>query len=169
MTGRAGRFSLRWLSGEPSLESKEMLSRRFGKKQWQLVWQKIQSSGLRVRRNRAAFGERISPEVPAKDGPNPPPESAPKPPPPVRTLPARTRWLVIAGILFMLAFGSVLAFFLFHRATKLERGGVVLNAIPGKTNVLLDGALHPLRQSRPLSRRPAQRKALRRHRRLLLR
>ena len=85
----------------------------------------------------------ISPEVPAKDGLNALPESAPKPPPPVRTLPARTRWLVIAGILFMLAFGSVLAFFLFHRATKLERGGVVLNAIPGKTNVLLDGARSP--------------------------
>jgi serine/threonine protein kinase len=85
----------------------------------------------------------ISSEVPAKDGLNAPPEPAPHPPPSVRTLPGRARWIVIAGILFILAFGSVLAFFLFHRATKLERGGVVLNSTPGKTNVLPDGARSP--------------------------
>jgi serine/threonine protein kinase len=90
-----------------------------------------------------------SPEVPAKDALNALPEPAPKRPPWVRTLPVRTRWLVIAGILFILAFGSVLGFFLFHRATKLEQGGVVLNAIPGKSNVLLDGAHSPAPTVRP--------------------
>jgi serine/threonine protein kinase len=85
----------------------------------------------------------ISPEVPAKDGLNAPPESAPNPPPPARTLPARTRWLVIAGILFILVFGSVLAVLLFHRSTKLEQGGVVANTTPAKTNVFSDGARSP--------------------------
>jgi serine/threonine protein kinase len=92
----------------------------------------------------------VSPEVPAKDGSKALPESAPKPPSPVRVLPVRMRWLVIAGVLFVLAFGSVLAFFLFHRATKLEREKVVLNTTPARTKDLPDGARSPAATVPPL-------------------
>jgi serine/threonine protein kinase len=50
-------------------------------------------------------------------------DSVAEPQPPVQT-PTRMPWLAIAGILFILATGSVIAFFSFHRPTeaKLQRG-----------------------------------------------
>jgi serine/threonine protein kinase len=63
------------------------------------------------------------PGDPAKTRVEPVPDSMAKPQPPVRT-PTRMPRLVIAGILFILAIGSVIAFFSYHRPTeaKLERG-----------------------------------------------
>src|SRR6185437_3589131 len=49
-------------------------------------------------------------------------ESTPKPPSPVRTLPALNRWKIVVGILFILAVGSALAFFLFHQLTQPKLG-----------------------------------------------
>jgi outer membrane protein OmpA-like peptidoglycan-associated protein len=63
------------------------------------------------------------PDDPAKTRVEPAPDSVAEPRPPVRT-PTRMPWLLIAGILFILAIGSVIAFFSLHRPTeaKLERG-----------------------------------------------
>ena len=73
-------------------------------------------------------GERLRSAIsptgdPVKTRVEPVPDSMAKPQPPVRT-PARVPRLVIAGILFILAIGSVIAFFSYHRPTeaKLERG-----------------------------------------------
>jgi serine/threonine protein kinase len=65
--------------------------------------------------------------------------SVAKPQPAVRTPLPRKPWLVIAGIIFILSFGSALAFFAFRHLTEPKLGKIVLNTIPAKANVFLDG------------------------------
>ncbi len=66
----------------------------------------------------------------------------------VGTPPSRKPWLAIAGIIFILSFGSAIAFFAFHHLTEAESGKIVLKTIPPKGNVLLDGV--PVREPSPI-------------------
>jgi len=63
-----------------------------------------------------------------------------KPQTPVRTPPGRKAWLLIVGIIFILAFVSAFAFFLPHDVNEPDLGKIVLNTIPANANVFLDGA-----------------------------
>ena len=62
-----------------------------------------------------------------------------KPQPAVRTPPTRKPWIVIVGIIFILSFVSAIAFFAFQHLTEPKPGKIVLNTIPAKANVFLDG------------------------------
>jgi serine/threonine protein kinase len=67
------------------------------------------------------------------------PDSISKPRTSVRTRPAWKAWLVIVGILSVLASVSALVFFSFHEETEPRLGKIVLNTIPANANVFLDG------------------------------
>ena len=70
-----------------------------------------------------------------------------KPQPVVGTPATRSPWLAIVGIILILSFVSAIAFFSFHRLPEPKRGKIVLNTIPAKANVFLDGA--PVRSPTP--------------------
>jgi serine/threonine protein kinase len=63
-----------------------------------------------------------------------------KPQPPGRTPPTRKPWLTIAGIIFVLAVGTAIAFFSLHHSAEPKLGRIVLKTIPATANVYLDGA-----------------------------
>jgi serine/threonine protein kinase len=63
-----------------------------------------------------------------------------KPQQAVRTPPRPKPWLAIAGITFFLAFAISIAFFAFHHKPEPKLGRMVLDTIPARANVLLDGA-----------------------------
>jgi serine/threonine protein kinase len=67
------------------------------------------------------------------------PNSIPKPKTSARTRQALKAWLVIVGILSILAPVSALVFSSFHNETEPGLGKIVLNTIPAKANVFLDG------------------------------
>jgi serine/threonine protein kinase len=63
-----------------------------------------------------------------------------KPQPPARTPPTRRPWLTFAGIIFVLAIGTAIAFFSLHHFAKPKLGRIVLNTIPTRADVYLDEA-----------------------------
>ena len=62
-----------------------------------------------------------------------------KPKGPMRALPGRKLWGVIAGLIFLLALASAIAFYSFHRTANSELGRIVVNTIPNQARVFLDG------------------------------
>jgi serine/threonine protein kinase len=66
------------------------------------------------------------------------PNSIPKPKTSARTRPALKAWLVIVGILSILAPVSALIFFSFHQETEPGLGKIELDTIPANANVFLD-------------------------------
>src|SRR5208282_257274 len=75
-----------------------------------------------------------------------------KPQPAVGTPATRKPWFAIVGIIFILSFVSVIAFFVFHHLTEVKSGRIVLNAIPPKANVFLDGV--PVKEPSPTPKSP---------------
>jgi serine/threonine protein kinase len=75
-----------------------------------------------------------------------------KPQPAVGTPPTRKPWLAIVGMIFILSVGSAIAFFAFHHLTKVKSGKIVLNTIPPKANVFLDGV--PVKEPSPTPKSP---------------
>ena len=65
--------------------------------------------------------------------------SIPRPKTSARTRQALKAWLVIVGILSILALVSALVFSSFHGETEPGLGKIVLNTIPANANVFLDG------------------------------
>jgi len=80
------------------------------------------------------------------------PSSLAKPQPAVGTPPTRKPWIAIAGMIFILSVGSAIAFFAFHHLTEAKSGKIVLNTIPPKANVLLDGV--PVKEPSPTPKSP---------------
>src|SRR5271165_6760900 len=76
-----------------------------------------------------------------------------KPPPAVETPPMRKLWLAIVGMIFILSFVSAIAFLAFHHLTEAKPGKTVLNTIPPKANVFLDGV--PIKGPSPTPTFPA--------------
>ena len=81
-----------------------------------------------------------------------------KPQPAVRTAPTRKPWLMIIGIIFILSFVSAIAFFAFQHLTEPKLGKIVLNTIPAKANVFLDGV--PVKAPSPTPTFPPDRKSV---------
>ncbi len=67
------------------------------------------------------------------------PRPVAKPKGPMRTSPSRKLWGVIAGLIFILALASAIAFYSFHRTANPELGRIVVNTIPNQAKVFLDG------------------------------
>jgi len=76
-----------------------------------------------------------------------------KPQPAVGTPATRKLWLPMVGIIFILSFVSAIAFFVFHHLTEAKSGKIVLNTIPPKANVFLDGV--PVKEPSPTPKFPA--------------
>src|SRR5271157_694337 len=76
-----------------------------------------------------------------------------KPQPAVGTPATRKPWLPMVGIIFVLSFVSAIAFFVFHHLTEAKSGKIVLNTIPPKANVFLDGV--PVKEPSPTPKFPA--------------
>ena len=76
-----------------------------------------------------------------------------KPQPAVGTPATRKLWLPMVGIIFVLSFVSAIAFFVFHHLTEAKSGKIVLNTIPPKANVFLDGV--PVKEPSPTPKFPA--------------
>jgi len=66
---------------------------------------------------------------------------------------ARKPWFAIVGIIFILSFVSAIAFFVFHHLTEVKSGKIVLNTIPPKADVFLDGV--PVKEASPTPKFPA--------------
>ena len=76
-----------------------------------------------------------------------------KPQPAVGTPPIRKPWLAIVGTISILSFVSAIAFLAFHHLTEAKAGKTVLNTIPPKANVFVDGV--PIKEPSPTATLPA--------------